>query len=357
MEINLKDDKMTKHERWSALLNRKPMDRVPMYASMFGFSTLNAGYSIADFYNNPEKSYEAQMKTADKFRWQDIPFNLMAALGAWEFGGEIRWPKGELEQAPVPLEATIQTHADVEKLKVPDVKTAGLVPYMVEVAKKVDDSESPYVMCFCGGPFTVANNICGAETFLRMTMKKPQLAYRLLDLSTEFLANLAQYWLDLFGPQKVILHQTEPNTTNQLISPRIFKDFAFPYIKKLNEKMLHMGCKHIFLHACAEQNKHLELWSEIPFGDPGLFSIGPEVDLEVASPYFKDHILQGNIDPSIILSGTPEDVYQETKKCIEKGKKHPGGFQLMTGCEMPPMAPEENVWAITQAINDFGWFE
>ena len=72
MEINIKKDKMTKDERWVALLNRKPMDRVPVMGMALGFMVVNAGLSIVDFYNNPKKSYEAQMKTANKFRFQEI---------------------------------------------------------------------------------------------------------------------------------------------------------------------------------------------------------------------------------------------------------------------------------------------
>jgi hypothetical protein len=33
MEINLKKDKMTKGERWTALFNRQPLDRIAFYGS------------------------------------------------------------------------------------------------------------------------------------------------------------------------------------------------------------------------------------------------------------------------------------------------------------------------------------
>ena len=44
------------------------------------------------------------------------------------------------------------------------------------------------------------------------------------------------------------------------------------------------------------------------------------------------------------------------KKTIAEGRKCPGGFMLAPGCEMPPMAPEENMWAMMQAVSDFGWY-
>jgi uroporphyrinogen decarboxylase len=65
----------------------------------------------------------------------------------------------------------------------------------------------------------------------------------------------------------------------------------------------------------------------------------------------------GNIEPAIIQSGTPQQVYELSRICIEKGKKIPGGFILAAGCELPPKAPPYNVWMMTKAINDFGWYE
>ena len=49
MEINIKKDKMTRNERWDALLNHKPMDRVPVWGWAMGYPVVQTGLSIADF--------------------------------------------------------------------------------------------------------------------------------------------------------------------------------------------------------------------------------------------------------------------------------------------------------------------
>jgi uroporphyrinogen decarboxylase len=90
---------------------------------------------------------------------------------------------------------------------------------------------------------------------------------------------------------------------------------------------------------------------------PSILSFGHEVDLDDASRYFPDDILFGNVEPAIIQSGPPEHVYQECVTCIEKGMKHPGGFILSNGCGLPPRAPAYNVWMMTKAVNDCGWYE
>lgn len=357
MEINIRKDRMTKDERWVALLNRKPLDRIPVFAAAFGFTTINSGLSIADFYNDPQKSYASQMQTAEKFGFQEIPWSVYAAFGGWEFGGEVKWPSGDFAQAPTVMKYPIETEDDVWNLKVPDVKRAGIVPIMMEINHLVAKSGSPYIVGFYLGPFTMAGMMSGADKLTKWMLKKPEVAHRILRLATDFLTELTKYYVDTFGAERVIAFGGEPLTSNQVISPKQFEQFAFPYLKELHESILAMGIKHLNMHICGEQNQNLPYWSQLPYGDPGLVSFGHEVDLETASKYFPETIIEGNVEPAIIQSGTQEQVYEATKLCIEKGRKHPAGYMLQPGCEMPPMAREENVWAMMQAVSDYGWYE
>ena len=68
----------------------------------------------------------------------------------------------------------------------------------------------------------------------------------------------------------------------------------------------------------------------------------------------KDVII-GNLDPSLLQSGTPEAVYEASRRVIEKGKSLSAGFIFSTGCDLPPRSNIENVMAMTEAVNDFGW--
>jgi uroporphyrinogen decarboxylase len=111
------------------------------------------------------------------------------------------------------------------------------------------------------------------------------------------------------------------------------------------------------MHICGEQNANLPYWAKVPMGDPGLVSFGHEVDLETAAKYFPNDIIVGNLEPAIIQTKTADEVYEAARVVITKGKKLPTGFIFAPGCELPPMAPVENVKAITRAVNDFGWYD
>ena len=93
-------------------------------------------------------------------------------------------------------------------------------------------------------------------------------------------------------------------------------------------------------------------------GNPGIISIGKEVDISTAIEYFGDTcIIAGNIEPAILQAGTPEEIYELSRQAIEKGKSAPRGYALMQGCEVPINTPPYNLYTMRRAIDDFGWYE
>ena len=63
-----------------------------------------------------------------------------------------------------------------------------------------------------------------------------------------------------------------------------------------------------------------------------------------------EDVIMGNVEPAVIQTGSPEEVYELTGKVIEKGKRCPGGFMPGPGCEILLMAPEEIVWTIFPVV-------
>ena len=93
-------------------------------------------------------------------------------------------------------------------------------------------------------------------------------------------------------------------------------------------------------------------------GDPGIVSLGHEVDLDTGIKYFGDNcIVAGNIEPTRIQNGTPQQVYELAKQCIEKAKNAPRGYIFMPACETPPMSPPYNFYTILKAIGDLGYYD
>ena len=148
----------------------------------------------------------------------------------WDVGGKIRFPTSQWEQVPEAERYPVESEADVERLEVPDVKTAGSIQLAMEFSRICQQNHRP-IMFSLGSPFTWAGNLCGLDQLCRWMMKKPELAHRLLRVTTDYCLQIARYWVDTFGAQRVTPFTPTPSESNDCISPGQVEVFAFPYMK------------------------------------------------------------------------------------------------------------------------------
>jgi uroporphyrinogen decarboxylase len=354
----LKQDRMTSQERIDALFSYKKPDRVPLGEMSTGFSTRNIGYTIADAYDDPEKSFEGMIWTSEQYGWDQIPQYLgHTVLGVMDFGGEVRLPKGEYEGALVIKSYPVQTEHDIENLKMPDPKSAGRIPKAMRFAQLQMEHNLP-VFFYSRSPFTLGANICGLAQFCKWMIRRPDLCERLMTMAIDHILNVLGYWVETFGVEKIFAWMSSPSESNQVISPKHMEKFALPYHLEYHKRLRSLGIKRFGIHICGDQNLNLKYFEEaMPWEHPSILSFGHEVDIEVAAMHFPEDIIFGNIEPAVIQVGKPQQVYELCKIAIQKGRKAPGGFILGPGCMLPPTAPPANIYALTKAINDFGWYE
>lgn len=355
----LRQDEMTSAERMDALLKGKPIDRIPL--TNFGireFCARNVGYAIADAYNDPEKSFSAQVWTMEQYGFQIEPNLAYASYGAWEFGGEVKLPGGEWEQAPQIKRLPVESEADAWNLTLPDVNRAGMLSTMMQFSEIAEKNSLP-ILPFISPPFTTVGNICGVENLCRWMYRKPDIVHHLLQLATDHSVQVAEHWADTFGAENVHAREGTATESNQMISPKHFERFVLPYEKQLHERILAAGIKRFFnCHICGDEEMNLPYWAQVPMGELGLVSFDHDVDLTTAIKYFGETcIIAGNVSTSVLQTGTPQEVYELARQCIEKGKRAPRGFMLSAGCGVPPMAPPYNIYMMRKAIDDFGWYD
>ena len=88
----------------------------------------------------------------------------------------------------------------------------------------------------------------------------------------------------------------------------------------------------------------------------GCFSLDNVEDLTEAKEVLGNHMcIQGNVPPvEIMKNGTPEEVMEAAKICIQKGYDSPKGFVLTSGCQLPIGTPKENMHALMDAARIYG---
>ena len=347
-------------ERLQALFNYRKPDRVPLgnqYASL-GFNTLRTGGTITDAYTDPEMSFKSYIAVCDRYGWDQIlQFYCHTLLGALDFGGRIRMPQGEYEIGVIVTDYPVDSPADVERLSQPDSQNTGFIPRARRFAElqRINGLPAGFLT---RSPFAMAANICGIELFLKWAFKAPELCRHLMQMSLDHIFRVLALWTEYFGKENIWVQLSTPTESNQLISPKLFELLALPYHIQYHKRLKALGIRQFMLHLCGDQNLNLPIWAECkPWPHPSVLSFGHEVELTKAGEMFPEDIILGNIDPSFLLTGSPQQVYEHCRKMIEVGRNLPGGFILAPGCDISPHTPDANLDSMRQAINDFGVYE
>jgi uroporphyrinogen decarboxylase len=363
--MKIQDNFVCTTRRIDALFDGLRPDRVPLVGLVVaggGFSIVNCGFTLPELQTNPKKAFQAELWTHEQYEW-DI-FSLEpnhTVYGSWDFGAKMKMPEDEYSFSIIPISFGANNEEDVQTLQLPDPITAGAIPKRVEYARLLIELGLP-IGFNSRSPFNMAADICPIEKFARWLMKKPALCERLMEIALVHTFNVLRYFVETFGAEKIRVGLSSPSESNQLFSPKLIEKYAIPYHREYHRRLRSLGIRKFIFHICGDQNLNLPNLSK--FADssdswphPSILSFGHEADLNEASKYFPEDIIQGNINPTVIQFGTPQEIYEKSRACIEKGKRIPGGFIFAPGCDLPPRAPSHNVWMMTKAIRDFGYYD
>ena len=75
-----RQETMTPPERMDAIMTRQRPDRVPFIPFIFGFCAKNVGYPVRSLFDDAEKSFWAQMWTAEMFGYDGGPLYGYASI-------------------------------------------------------------------------------------------------------------------------------------------------------------------------------------------------------------------------------------------------------------------------------------
>ena len=189
------------------------------------------------------------------------------------------------------------------------------------------------------GPFTTLARIVDAEVVLRLTIKEPQALEdalaRVGDLLVDFVRAAAQAGADF-----VIV--ADPVASATMISGAMYRRFALPPQQRLFAE----ARVPVILHICGDTRPVLPLMAE---SGAAALSIDQCMDLRAARSSIGDTCaLAGNVDPMTLLTGTPDQVTEETRAVAAAGGER--RYLLMPGCGVPPQTPVENVVAMVAAV-------
>jgi len=307
------------------------------------------GISNIDFYSSDEKWLKSNLKAVNTF--PDVWF----IPAFWSEYGMCTEPSAFgsrmifLEKSLPHAEKILSGIEMVDSLPQPNIKTDGLLPFMISRLKNnqkaIIEADHQIRFAIARGPLNIASFLMGTTEFMMALAMDPESSHKLLKKITDFICDWLSWQKECFPSIDGILILDD---IIGFVGDYEFQEYVMPYFKRIFECT---GAKVRFLHNDAEgliTAKNLNEMGVNMFNFSFNHSMG-EIR-ELAGP---EVILVGNIPPrDVLAAGTPEQVDAAVKKAFGEISDH-NRILWSAGGGMPPDVQNINITAFINAVKNY----
>jgi len=338
---------MSPKERMAALAAGKPIDRIPCMPLVTDQAYSLMGGPMYRFYHSAELMAQAQIHAFETYETDSVGSGPGLMGIAEAIGTKLSFPDHGIPYVTAPA---ISSYEELEKLPLINPTRSGRLPIILEALKTVQETvkERAGVGCSVGGPITTAGAVRGTDNLLKDMHRQPEKVHQLL----QFVTDNVLLFIDVLNSMGIKPSIAEPTASGTMISEKHFKEFAMPYLKQYCDRIAKRWGSGPFMHICGDTTK---LWGDMADVGATVLSLDNQVDLAEAKEKVGHRItIAGNVKPYTLWKGTPQQVADEVKECLNKAYDNPKGFILSSGCGLALGTPTENVLAMMDAARTFG---
>ena len=306
-----------------------------------------AGISILDYFAEPRKWLDANLAAVERF--PDVWFlpGFWAEFGMCTepsaFGAKCVW----YEDAFPNVERMLHDYADVARLKKPDCRADGLLPFvlkrLVNCRAEIEAAGHRVRFATARGPLNVASHLIGHTEFLIGVKTHPDEIHRLLAIVTEFLVDWIALQTATFDSIDGVFLLDD---LIGFLREDDFVRFALPYLKQVYDSQ---DVAVRFLHNDAAglvTARHLAAMGVNLFNFSFNHGLG-----EIRRLAGESVTLLGNVPPrDVLAAGTPEQVRAAAAEALDSLDDRRRVI-LSCGGGVPPGVSSENIEALCDAAS------
>lgn len=336
---------ISSRERVLRTIRGEPTDCVAVAPYMYDVATVAADVSLLDYYTDAKVMAAAQLRLHELVQQDVISVGSDNFYIAEGFGCQTTRDQNEL---PALIQPAVQSLADVLDMQPLDPHADGRMPLMLEAIATVREAVGDKVAIRSPGtgPFALASYFTGTQEWLLqvgmieagMDDANEEAVRHALEVTTESLIRFGKACWDAGAD---IIHCGDSLASCDMISPKTYRRFAFPYQQRVFKAWKEHGITGSILHICGDSTNVLELYADT---GADLIEIDNMVNLAVAREKIGDRItLVGNVHTvNELLQGDVDTVHDAAQRCIRQAGGG-RGFILGSGCIVPRYTPIENL--------------
>nr|MDO8100115.1 uroporphyrinogen decarboxylase family protein [Candidatus Njordarchaeota archaeon] len=324
-------------------------DRVPVVPEITYACAKLLSLRFSEGSKSPEKMAKALIAGQKEIGYDGIyagwesSFNVMAEA----MGCKMKIPE---DGVPCVEDHIVKQAADLDKVRVPDPWKDNKLRINLQAIKIIREAvgDGIPIFTYVPGPLTLSGLLHKTDVLMLDLIRNPKFVHSLNKVATEASKTFALAKIES-GANIIVV--ADPSASTTMISPKMFEQFALPYIKDvLNTVMKTEAIPS--LHICGQTTAILEKMVET---GARILEVDYHVNLKEAKRKVGSKVcIQGNVRPTgALLQGSAKEVLAEARKCLEDAATG-GGYILSTGCEVPYETRMENVKALVEAATKYG---
>ncbi|MCS7238056.1 MAG: uroporphyrinogen decarboxylase family protein [Thermoguttaceae bacterium] len=330
---------MNGYERMKAMLEGRPVDRLPFTPITMMFAADQRGIPYGEYATDYRKLVDAQLYTAEKFGFDSVMSISDPAREAADLGAAVCF----FPNQPPALDESHSLLLDKKKLlelKVPDPWSGRRMRDRLEAIRLFREKVGGqlFVEGWVEGPMAESADLRGINRIMTDLYDDPAFVRDLFEFVVEMETRFAYAQIEA-GANLIGIGDSAAS----LIGPRFYREFVVPYEKRLIDN-IHQKGAWVRLHICGRTGPILA-----DMGQVGADIIDLDFPASMAEARQKmgpRQILCGNIDPVRVLrDGTPEQIKAELEHCYQAAAPH---YIVAAGCEVPRDTPEANMKAMLE---------
>lgn len=330
---------MTGRARVTAMLEGRPIDRLPLMPITMMFAADQAGVPYGAYARDHRVLAEAQVLTAERFDFDYVSVISDPAREAADLGGAVEYFD---DQPPALLEARalLTDKRRLASLEIPDPLGGGRMLDRVQALQLLQTraAATRLVEGWVEGPCAEAADLRGINALMIDFYDDPAFVRELFDFVVRMELRFAEAQVaagaDIIGIG---------DAAASLVGPRLYSEFVQPFETRLVEGIHALGAR-VRLHICGNTRRLLA----------GMGRTGADiVDLDYPSPLAlareqmgPGQVLLGNLHPvAVVRDGTPESITAALAACHEAAGPR---WIVGAGCEICRGTPEANLRALCE---------
>ena len=300
------------------------------------------GETVKRAVTDGEVHFRAIQAVAERYHTSSCTVIMDLTVEAEAFGAQVKFSEDEV---PTVIGRLITDMDSVDKLQIPGLSWGRLPEYLKANRLAVEFMKERPVFAGCIGHYSLAGRLYDMSEIMVAIYIEPDMILALLDKCTEFLIQYCKALKEL-GTAGVVI--AEPAAG--LLSNEDCIMYSTVFVKRIVEAVQDDDFT-VILHNCGNTGQCTRAMVE---SGANALHFGNKIDmLEALKECPTDILVMGNLDPvGVLKQGSSQQVAVETLGLLERTKGY-DNFVISTGCDVPPLVPEENIQAFFDTIQKF----